>query len=140
MEKIGQRLSEARKKAGKSQGEVSAAIKKSRQMVSNYESDLNEPGLDELRVMAKLYGCTVGYLIGETEDVPAAQSIENHPAYIALKNEVVELRITLQNVLKMLGGNLGKSEAATCKQQTVPAFLLVRGNSLGNGPVRQARN
>ena len=67
---IGQRIAEERKKLGLSQEGLGEKTGVSRQAISKWESDAAVPEIDKLITMSKLFGVSVGWLLGvekETE-------------------------------------------------------------------------
>lgn len=87
---LGQRIQELRKQAGLSQEALGEALGVSRQAVSKWEGDNGIPELDTLIAMSKLFGITVGQLLGvevpeeandeEIKEVPAGfteEQVEN---------------------------------------------------------------
>lgn len=69
---LGQRIQELRKQSGLSQEALGEALGVSRQAVSKWESDNGIPELDTLIAMSRLFGITVGQLLGvETPEEPA---------------------------------------------------------------------
>lgn len=71
---LGERLRCLRQRSGLSQEEVAQDLFVSRQSVSKWELDQSEPGVENLRALAKLYGVTLDELLeGESPDVPARQ-------------------------------------------------------------------
>lgn len=75
---LGQRIQELRKQAGLSQEALGEALGVSRQAVSKWEGDNGIPELDTLIAMSRLFGITVGQLLGvETpEEKPEEESAE----------------------------------------------------------------
>ena len=76
---LGQRIQELRKQAGLSQEGLGEALGVSRQAVSKWESDGGIPELDTLIAMSRLFGITVGQLLGvetpeEREEAPETTS------------------------------------------------------------------
>lgn len=71
---LGQRIQELRKQAGLSQEGLGEALGVSRQAVSKWEGDNGIPELDTLIAMSKLFGVTIGQLLGveEPEEAPEA--------------------------------------------------------------------
>ncbi len=68
---LGQRIQEMRKQAGLSQEGLGEALGVSRQAVSKWEGDNGIPELDTLIAMSRLFGITVGQLLGvETPEAP----------------------------------------------------------------------
>ena len=78
---LGQRIQELRKQAGLSQEALGEALGVSRQAVSKWEGDNGIPELDTLIAMSKLFGITVGQLLGvETPEEKADEAIPEAPA------------------------------------------------------------
>lgn len=67
---LGQRIQELRKQAGLSQEGLGEALGVSRQAVSKWEGDNGIPELDTLIAMSRLFGVTLGQLLGVEEAVP----------------------------------------------------------------------
>lgn len=64
---IGQRIAEQRKKLGLSQEALGEKLGVSRQAISKWESDASVPEIDKLIVLSKLFGVSVGWLLGVEE-------------------------------------------------------------------------
>lgn len=67
---IGQRIAECRKKQGLSQEALGERLGLSRQAVSKWEADAALPEIDKLIALSRLFGVTVGWLLG-VEELPA---------------------------------------------------------------------
>ncbi len=76
-ESTGARLARLRRAQNITQEELAERLGISRQAVSKWESDLAYPETDKLLTLARLYGCTVDYLLTGKE--PAAPSPEPQP-------------------------------------------------------------
>lgn len=75
---LGQRIQELRKQVGLSQEGLGEALGVSRQAVSKWEGDNGIPELDTLIAMSKLFGITVGQLLGlETPEEKADEEPQN---------------------------------------------------------------
>lgn len=70
---LGQRIQELRKAAGLTQESLGEALGVSRQAVSKWESDGGIPELDALIAMSRLFGVTIGQLLGVEEPVSAEE-------------------------------------------------------------------
>lgn len=70
---LGQRIQELRKQKGLSQEALGEALGVSRQAVSKWEGDNGIPELDTLIAMSRLFGITVGTLLG-VEEPPQRQT------------------------------------------------------------------
>ena len=78
---LGQRIQELRKQEGLSQEALGEAMGVSRQAVSKWEGDNGIPELDTLIAMSRLFGITVGQLLGvETSEETADEEKEKVPA------------------------------------------------------------
>lgn len=66
---ISDKLAALRRRSGKSQQEVAAAIGVSRQTVSNWELGQGSPALDKAAELARLYGVTIDDLVSDEVDV-----------------------------------------------------------------------
>ena len=68
---LGQRIQELRKSFSFSQEELGEKMGVSRQAISKWEGDQTIPELDKLIALSKLFGLTVGQLLGVEQPVPA---------------------------------------------------------------------
>lgn len=66
---LGQRIAEERKKLGISQVGLATRLDVSRQAISKWESDAAIPEIDKLIALSRLYGVSVGWLLG-VEELP----------------------------------------------------------------------
>lgn len=69
---VGQRISQKRKERGLSQEALGEALGVSRQSVYKWESGSTLPEIDKLIALSKLFGVTVGWLLGVEEPAEAA--------------------------------------------------------------------
>lgn len=73
---MGQRIAARRKLLNLSQEAISEKLNVSRQAVSKWESDAAIPEIDKLIALSKLYGVSVGWLLGvEEQESPAADEL-----------------------------------------------------------------
>lgn len=68
---IGDRITEARKQKGLSQAELAKRSGLSQAGISYIEKGLRSPSSDTLELLASALGCSVSYLMGETNDPKA---------------------------------------------------------------------
>ena len=61
---LGENLQNLRKEAGLSQEQVAQQLFVSRQTVSKWENNLAEPGVENLKTLARLFGGTLDQLMG----------------------------------------------------------------------------
>jgi len=65
---IGSKISTLRKEKNWSQGELAQQLGASREIIGKYERNENLPSIEMVARMAKAFGVTVDYLIGEGEN------------------------------------------------------------------------
>lgn len=82
---LGENLQRLRKAKGVSQDEVARSLYLSRQSVSKWENDQAEPGVENLKALARLYGVTVDALVG-AEESPKEEKppVPSDSAYLRL--------------------------------------------------------
>ena len=68
---LGENLQKLRAAKGLSQEEVARQLYVSRQSVSKWENDVAEPGVENLKTLAKLYGVTLDQLLLGEDPAPA---------------------------------------------------------------------
>lgn len=71
---IGERIAQIRKERGLSQEAFGESLGVTRQSISKWESDSSIPDVDKLLAINKLYGVSIGWILGE--DVPPTQEKE----------------------------------------------------------------
>lgn len=64
---IGTKISTLRKEKNWSQGDLAQHIDASREIIGKYERNENLPSIEMVAKMAKVFGVTVDFLIGESE-------------------------------------------------------------------------
>lgn len=69
---IGERIAKIRKENNLSQEAFGEALGVTRQAISKWEADANIPDVDKLMAMSRLYGVSVGYILGMEEETKAA--------------------------------------------------------------------
>ena len=65
---IGERIARIRKENNLSQEAFGEALGVTRQAISKWEADANIPDVDKLMTMSRLYGVSVGYILGMEEE------------------------------------------------------------------------
>lgn len=86
---LGQRIQELRKQAGLSQESLGEALGVSRQAVSKWESDGGIPELDTLIAMSRLFGTTVGQLLGVETPEQREETAEPAPGFTEEQVEAI---------------------------------------------------
>ena len=85
---LGQKIKKLRVEKGLTQKDLADQVFVTFQTVSKWEKDENEPDVSTLRELAKLFGCSLDYLLSEDEDESP-------------KNEVVEAPVTPPQVTQV---------------------------------------
>ncbi len=89
---IGQRIASRRKLANLSQESISEQLGVSRQSVSKWESDAGLPDIDNLIALSKIFGVSVGWLLGTEQDPSFDPSTGLSEAQLQMVKKVVEGR------------------------------------------------
>jgi transcriptional regulator with XRE-family HTH domain len=69
MDSFGKKLRECREAKGLSQSDLARQLDTHHSIIGKYERDEVKPSIDVVKKIATLLGTTVGYLLGETEDL-----------------------------------------------------------------------
>lgn len=112
---LGQRIQELRKGLSLSQEELGERMGVSRQAISKWEGDQTIPELDNLIALSKLFGLTVGQLLGVEQPVPAPAPPRRPPRWQKL---LLAGMGAVLAILSVLTGILW-SQTQTLKRQTV---------------------
>ena len=86
---LGQRIAAQRKKLGISQEALGDKLFVSRQAISKWESDAAIPEIDKLIALSKLFGVSIGWLLG-VEDTPGSKEGELSQAQWKTVEELVK--------------------------------------------------
>ena len=70
---IGQRIAQERKKQNLSQVGLATRLNVSRQAISKWESDSTIPEIDKLIALSRLFGVSVGWLLGVEEQTASSE-------------------------------------------------------------------
>lgn len=89
---MGQRIAECRKQSGLSQEALGERMGVSRQAISKWESDGAVPEIDKLIALSKLFGVSVGWLLGVEEMPEAAEQQPEISEELLRKIEEIVLR------------------------------------------------
>ena len=76
---LGRRIQEARKAAGLSQESLGERLGVSRQAVSKWEADTSVPELENLIAMSRIFGVTIGALLGVEPEAAEEPSEDGAP-------------------------------------------------------------
>lgn len=86
---MGQRIAEERKKLGLSQEALGDKMGVSRQAISKWESDGAIPDVDKLIALSKLFGVTVGWLLGVEEEPGGSEEKGFTEAQLKMVEQIV---------------------------------------------------
>ena len=106
---LGRRIQEARKAAGLSQESLGERLGVSRQAVSKWEADTSVPELENLIAMSRIFGVTIGALLGveppeETGEAATAKTPEDAaPAGELTDRELAAVEAIVQKYLEAAG-------------------------------------
>ena len=84
---IGERIALERKELGLSQEALGEKMGVSRQSIYKWESDAALPEIEKLVKLARAFGVSVGWLLGEEDDAPEKRELT--PAQLAMVEEIV---------------------------------------------------
>ena len=96
MKTFSQTMSELRKERGISQRKAAADLKISQALLSHYENDAREPGLEFVCRACRYYGVSADYLLGLAESNGRNASLEE------FENLSEELRVLSEKVSRKL--------------------------------------
>ena len=99
---IGQRIASKRKELALSQEALGETLGVSRQSIYKWESDAALPEIDKLIVLSKLFGVSVGWLLGVEEDTPKAGTQESSTAESAGELSEAQLKMVQEIVQQYL--------------------------------------
>jgi len=85
---IGQRLAQERKKQNLSQVGLATILDVSRQAISKWESDAAIPEIDKLIALSRLFGVSVGWLLGVEEQPSSPESTISEAQFLKLEELV----------------------------------------------------
>lgn len=89
---LGQKLKNLRNEKRLTQKDLADQLHVSFQTISKWESDINEPDIATLKELARFYGCSLDYLLNDTNDAPKkddSDKEENKPTEIVTKTIIV---------------------------------------------------
>ena len=108
---LGRRIQEARKAAGLSQESLGERLGVSRQAVSKWESDASVPDLENLIAMSRIFGVTIGTLLGvepeaeepteeDSPEAPGGEATSPTPAGELTDRELAAVEAIVQKYLE----------------------------------------
>ena len=96
---LGQRTAQKRKELGLSQEALGERLGVSRQSIYKWESGTALPEIEKLIALSKLFGVSVGWLLGVEEDAaPEAASGELTETQLKMVREIVDRYLAAQLV------------------------------------------
>lgn len=84
MDSFGKKLRECREAKGFSQSELARQLETHHSIIGKYERDEVKPSIDVVKKITGLLGTTVGYLLGETEEL----NLFKDPALLKRFNDI----------------------------------------------------
>ena len=96
----GQRIAQERKKLELSQMALASRLEVSRQAISKWESDAAIPEIDKLITLSRLFGVSVGWLLG-VEDPAAPQKESLTENQLQVVEELVKNTRCLPNRIRL---------------------------------------
>lgn len=92
---LGQKIKKLRTEKGLTQKDLADDIHVTFQTVSKWENDENEPDVSTIRELAKLFGCTLDYLLSEEEEIKTNIKENNEDEKIEENNVPTEVTKTV---------------------------------------------
>ena len=92
---LGQKIKKLRTEKGLTQKDLADDIHVTFQTVSKWENDENEPDVSTIRELAKLFGCTLDYLLSEEEEIKTNIKENNEDEKIEENNAPIEATKTV---------------------------------------------
>ena len=93
---LGQKIKKLRTEKGLTQKDLADDIHVTFQTVSKWENDENEPDVSTIRELAKLFGCTLDYLLSEEEEIKTNIKENNEDEKIEENNAPIEATKTIK--------------------------------------------
>ncbi len=87
MNSFGKKISELRKQKKISQGQVAKLSNTSTSVIGRYERDEMPPSIEVAKKLSKILDTTVGYLLGETEEI----NILKNPEMLKRWNDIEKM-------------------------------------------------
>ena len=84
---IGQKIKKLRTEKGLTQKDLADQLHVTFQTISKWEKDENEPDLATVRELAKLFGCSLDYLLSEDEEETPKEEVVVEETTIEEKTE-----------------------------------------------------
>jgi len=131
MKTVGQKIREARDNAGLKQPELAAKLGWGQSRISNYERNVREPGLDDLRDIAKALNVDIGFFISGTSLVPpiVAGKISNYDS----RQDFLDSMVTESNAQHYGGFELWDSKTPLHADEVALPFYMEVELSAGAG-------
>lgn len=125
-ETIGQRIAQRRKMLNLSQEALGDQLEVSRQAVSKWESDAAIPEIEKLVTMSRLFGVSVGWLLGVEEEQPEPEAEES--ANVPKGQKRILILAAVCTAVSLIVAGFALHRAATLekklRQQTTALELL----------------
>ena len=126
---IGDRITEARKQKGLSQAELAKRSGLSQAGISYIEKGLRSPSTDTLELLASALGCSVSYLIGETNDPKAISQAYSMAASLDASADVQRSPASDDDLkFALFGSSKDITDAQFEEVKRFAQFIKERGN------------
>lgn len=155
METIGQRIKRLRAPTGWSRAELGRRMAKaidrgkpfSGELIRLYEKDINAPGVDARRALAKVFDRSEVYIqFGITTEVPTAQRVEQTTASYGLSDHALEiarawdqLSAICQDHVRRQIELLRGADDRSGRRRAVRQDVQIRGGIIGSGAREKRR-
>ena len=125
---LGRRIQEGRKAAGLSQESLGERLGVSRQAVSKWEADTSVPELENLIAMSRVFGVSIGALLGveppeaapdETEELPDEGAEDAVPTGELTDRELAAVEVIVRKYLEA-SGNPGGAGGGSSPREPRP--------------------
>ena len=109
---LGQKIKKLRIDSGLTQKDLSNMVNVTFQTVSKWEKDENEPDLATVRELAKLFGCSLDYLLSEDEEEAPKEEVVVEPVVkeVPVIKETVIIHQNEMHVCARCGKDIPESE------------------------------
>ncbi|WP_286677287.1 LexA family transcriptional regulator [Aminobacterium sp. EBM-42] len=126
---VEEKLKECRERKGMTQQEVAEKSGYSRSSIINWEKGLRTPDANVLKTLAQVFGTTVAYLMGETEEPAASKEATVRKDSIRYFDQWIEIPVLDPTAIACAGrGNGGMIEIYASAEKTILLPIDVVGN------------
>ena len=87
--KLGQKLKQLRSSKGLTQKDLAEQLNVSFQTVSKWENNENEPDLETVKQLAKVFGCSIDYLLSDSDEEPRVENVMEAPTPVVPQPQTI---------------------------------------------------